>query len=1477
MQKNKKALNNPPLKKEVPDRSDQRPYATIWMDSCYQETLLPDLSWTKVEPRVCEMLARKIQKQQSQPERMQMIFELVGPEFKKEYFPSEPYQPSLLETPHMNAEQKERLRSEAQVWLNSQAYRAAKESGCGRVLPGTEPTDDLCDEQMRFLQNVFDIFVKGLDRHLYKNEQEVMKKKKIQEEEEKKKKKVTEDKSRVQVLAVRRASMLSAMSSAYSRKSTPFYDKVTRIGGDEPGYYSDQTEAVGDCVKSILQRDPRRFVDVSRRLHGRQMPGSLRSYMWLDVLFKNDRERLKEGNVEKIVRERFGRAVARGVGDLKMKRATHSPIAGLIENAVVESYAKTLSMQPYNFEKHLVDTARALNILYSYDRTYEPYLIHWLFPMQVAFKEQSHAGEHVYELAMYLDLLNQNCFPSWPKIFAMAEQTLDILEQFDPEFHRHLRTIAQTDANINSKEFMVYLIHQEKEKAQEILNAKQEVAPDTPRSKESLALSRPLLADPLVFLRKWIGEGFVSVLDTPAVMFLWDQNFMQLWQGHAMENMCLSLLMLLRHKFMEANNYATMKDVFLNGPCCLYTADIQRAWIHVEMGQNLNGVPYLNRQRPITPPPTPGLSPTPVPGATIVEGPLMAVGLKDINVKLVIPEKAWRNENWMRQFNPSRLKLMCKVYFGQYKLDMKITHQVPYLTEGDNTPRGSKIFSLDFTADKIEFHDLDASQYTLKADSYPYAILRVDYLQLHGDRKLSVSHTALGWAKIPLYSKERRQANQQQPAPNQAGPQTPGQTPGRTGNTPRQTSVQGPTPQQRQTLTSRQQPSAATAQRTPTQQGNLTSRPTPYGQSAQNSPAPGGHLEHMWVGSWGHWTYPLEAGDVPDSVLQVPSRPPTTTSGIINQGSEIACVIYDPQIPEVPPSPIVAPKTPVKTPASLPTPIPTPKTREPTPRVEEREPTPDDRAWVPHKAGAAKNDPEPMDLNSTFDIYVDMVRFIPDLASIIKVTGRVLRTGEIAKTPDILTFPEIPNDPRSPKFKYKLTINEMKKNMDPNAVILLRVYTVQNNDQDLVVIGSCLIGLCNNEGKIKTGGYQLRLHSGMPELPQGIAGLVPGDLDSKPNIPCASVLVRILPHATKHLPAPEYRTCYYHSDDAQPTQTEWGIFNSYLSDTQYPKDYLELVKTVKYADRDGSGTTHHIAISFLPQRLDNKKYLPPQKPANQLDLGIAVRYRQEKGMMISIQKAFGLDGVDVYTQCFVKEVRNAPPKKSATPDGDSLRFLTEKMEYDSPQKAPLWVDSAVTGNPVYRKNSFLYIQVYCMKFKYTPNASHSQPGKLTSVNGQQFDLAADSDWFWTAVPMYKWESTHSGIHTVPLFKGRISPELKAKFLENGVEETIFKNDWDQATVHPTAGLIVKLLDKQYEKEDEFPIQPLPQHKLIDALGNAAPYLAAMDDMSGKKIHDLVVDSLEPKYRKLGASGETYLVEQKFYSQLAVAAFKEQIN
>ena len=42
--------------------------------------------------------------------------------------------------------------------------------------------------------------------------------------------------------------------------------------------------------------------------------------------------------MEKVIRERFAKAVARGIQDLRVSRATSSPINGLIENAVIEVY-----------------------------------------------------------------------------------------------------------------------------------------------------------------------------------------------------------------------------------------------------------------------------------------------------------------------------------------------------------------------------------------------------------------------------------------------------------------------------------------------------------------------------------------------------------------------------------------------------------------------------------------------------------------------------------------------------------------------------------------------------------------------------------------------------------------------------------------------------------------------------------------------------------------------------------------------------------------------------------------------------------------------------------------------------------------------------------------------------------------------------------------------------------------------------------
>lgn len=61
----------------------------------------------------------------------------------------------------------------------------------------------------------------------------------------------------------------------------------------------------------------------------------------------------------------------------------------------LQTYSKTVSMLPYKHIDHIKEAARALNVLYVFDRSYEPYLVHWLFPLQIAFRDrEQHALDH---------------------------------------------------------------------------------------------------------------------------------------------------------------------------------------------------------------------------------------------------------------------------------------------------------------------------------------------------------------------------------------------------------------------------------------------------------------------------------------------------------------------------------------------------------------------------------------------------------------------------------------------------------------------------------------------------------------------------------------------------------------------------------------------------------------------------------------------------------------------------------------------------------------------------------------------------------------------------------------------------------------------------------------------------------------------------------------------------------------------------
>jgi len=59
-------------------------------------------------------------------------------------------------------------------------------------------------------------------------------------------------------------------------------------------FWGHQSNLLGKSVVAILRRDPRRFNHVVSQLHGRQLSGTLRSYIWMDVLQRHERAKMND-------------------------------------------------------------------------------------------------------------------------------------------------------------------------------------------------------------------------------------------------------------------------------------------------------------------------------------------------------------------------------------------------------------------------------------------------------------------------------------------------------------------------------------------------------------------------------------------------------------------------------------------------------------------------------------------------------------------------------------------------------------------------------------------------------------------------------------------------------------------------------------------------------------------------------------------------------------------------------------------------------------------------------------------------------------------------------------------------------------------------------------------------------------------------------------------------------------------------------
>ncbi|XP_078598264.1 uncharacterized protein LOC144874218 isoform X10 [Branchiostoma floridae x Branchiostoma japonicum] len=770
------------------------------------------------------------------------------------------------------------------------------------------------------------------------------------------------------------------------------------------------------------------------------------------------------------------------------------------------------------------------------------------------------------------------------------------------------------------------------------------------------------------------------------------------WKHKVLEDFCLVILMLLRDLLLQATDYHTMKGVLLLEPCRLYTADIQRGWMHLQQGGLPADLPTLNRRRPSTAAPvqsplrsrTPP-SPSPSPRFDLEPAELGAVGLRNFKVKLILLRQrpgdgAEGEEEWVAQFDHKNVRLTASVYFGDIKLRSKSTVTEPRLKDKKQNLQSNlgeyvDTYSIEFKEDLV-FTNLDPSQFhgvDFGPDNQPYAIVRASYRDKGEDEKATIP-VNLGWVKIPVYRQELSQD-----ALGEGGPPMRGARP-------------------------------------------------------------------HWDIIEGEQTITVVPGNVPETAVgKVPRS--FTDKDVVREGSMMYATVFDPS-------------------ADL---------KGGDSDAEEESdadvvPTAESEPFVIFNPETAEDQPVAPDNSGGIDLYVDRVQFIPDNATIIKVTGRVMKSN-LDSLPDIAAFAELDSSARSPQLAYRLPLNtdpENRKPMSHDTLVLLRVYTVDKDSKTLLVIGSCLFPLFVEEDgqtRFNVGGHQLRLRRGMPDTKKP---LLASSLDNVIPVPGASILLRLMPHGEEMIPAPPYKSGFYHTDQSRPNMSEMRILRDFQSDTLFPLSVREAIHRLQIAQ--GMPPAEEESDAALEQwyrdRLDAKKHLPPRTPASHSDLLRAVRYHIQTGIGIQVEQAHGVNGEGLYVNVFARVSPGAEARElENTPEGygGEDKIISTKHDFTSLQKSPKWLDPPSIIHPHLEPNTCLLIQVFGLDAVYTPQPDGSGPGTVTGKRGQEVRLTTESQLGWTAVPLFDRGCVMAGVHNVPLFMGMPSTEFLTNIAVKSVE------------------------------------------------------------------------------------------------------------
>ncbi|XP_078235429.1 uncharacterized protein LOC110075568 [Pogona vitticeps] len=211
--------------------------------------------------------------------------------------------------------------------------------------------------------------------------------------------------------------------------------------------------------------------------------------------------------------------------------------------------------------------------------------------------------------------------------------------------------------------------------------------------------------------------------------------------------------------------------------------------------------------------------------------------------------------------------------------------------------------------------------------------------------------------------------------------------------------------------------------------------------------------------------------------------------------------------------------------------------------------------WVPHDPSVAL--PGPPKTDQPFDLHIDALHYIPNNATIAKVTGQFKDSG-LSHLPPIVAFPLLQSPARNPEFRYRAAIDEgVPARMNSNTRLVFHVHTIDADSGDLILLGSCVMTAFNVQGELNVGGFQLKLRPGL--LTDGPLSLALSSLEQPTTVPCCTLLIRLLPHTQMLVPPPNYWKGYYFTEGAKPSNSELGIISTFQKDHRFPELVLDMV------------------------------------------------------------------------------------------------------------------------------------------------------------------------------------------------------------------------------------------------------------------------------------------------------------------------------